>query len=93
MKYAALDVEYLIHLYEELLIGDNVSTTTHKQIFRAEEDFISKEEIEYVIEEIIIASESNDINKYKDLLEKVIQGYTKKDEIVDILSINENSVN
>ena len=38
-------------LYEELLIGDNVSTTTHKQIFRAEEDFISKEEIEYVIEE------------------------------------------
>lgn len=80
-------------LYEELLIGDNVSTTPHKQIFRAEEDFIRKEEIEDVIEEIIIASEINDINKYKDLLEKVIQGYTKKDEIVDILSINENNIN
>ncbi len=80
-------------LYEELLIGDNVSTTPHKQIFRAEEDYISKEEIEQVIEEIIIASETNDVNKYKDLLEKVIQGYTKKDEIVDILSINENNLN
>ena len=80
-------------LYEELLIGDNVSTTPHKQIFRAEEDFISKEEIEDVIEEIIIASESNDIQKYKDLLEKVIHGYTKKDEIVDILSMNGSKLN
>ena len=27
-------------LYEELLIGDNVSTTEHKRILRAEEDFL-----------------------------------------------------
>ena len=29
-------------LYEELLIGDNISETDHKQILRAEEEFISK---------------------------------------------------
>ncbi len=80
-------------LYEELLIGDNVSKTTHKQIFRAEEGFISKEEIENVIEEIIEASEINDINKYKELLERVILGYEKKDEVVDVLSINDKSLN
>ena len=32
-------------LYEELLIGDNVSTTEHKQILRAEEDFLSLGEL------------------------------------------------
>ena len=32
-------------LYEELLIGDNVSTTEHKQILRAEEDFLSTKDL------------------------------------------------
>ena len=29
-------------LYEELLIGDTVSTTEHKQILRAEEEFLTQ---------------------------------------------------
>ena len=33
-------------LYEELLIGDNVGPTKHKQIFRANEDFISWKELD-----------------------------------------------
>ena len=36
-------------LYEELLIGDNVSTTEHKQILRAEEDFIDASELEHCL--------------------------------------------
>ena len=35
-------------LYEELLIGDNVSTTEHKRILRAEEDFLTAEELERI---------------------------------------------
>ena len=32
-------------LYEELLIGDKVSKTPHKQILRVEEDFIRRQEL------------------------------------------------
>lgn len=75
-------------LYEELLIGDNVSTTSHKQIFRAEEECIEKDEVEGYIKLIIEASETNNVKKYKELLEEVIHGYVNKDEIVDVLSMS-----
>ena len=37
-------------LYEELLIGDNVNTTIHKQIMRAEEESISAEELDMYLQ-------------------------------------------
>tara|TARA_Y100000766_G_C18646988_1_gene478483 strand:- start:272 stop:724 length:453 start_codon:yes stop_codon:yes gene_type:complete len=80
-------------LFEELLIGDNVSITSHKKIFRAEEEFIGKSEIQDIIDQIIHISATNDINAYKEILAKVIQGYEKKDEIVDMLFIKDNNLN
>ena len=80
-------------LYEELLIGNNVSTTSHNQIFRAEEVCVSKDEIQNIIDKIIDIRETNDIDAYKDILEKVIHGYEKEDEIVDILFVNDQKLN
>ena len=77
-------------LYEELLIGDKASTTSHKQIYRAEEDFISRENLEYFINEIIKSNEVNDISRFKELLKEVVHGYENKEHSVDVLSNKSN---
>ena len=48
-------------LYEELLIGDNVSTTEHKRILRAEEDFLKAEELEQYINLLKEAEKKGDV--------------------------------
>ncbi|MBL51922.1 MAG: polysaccharide biosynthesis protein [Candidatus Marinimicrobia bacterium] len=74
-------------LYEELLIGDNISETDHKQILRAEEEFISKEKIERLIDEIKEAEKNNDVLALKEIFSKIIQGYESVEEIVDVISL------
>ena len=75
-------------LYEELLIGDNVSVTDHKQILRAEEEFITKEEIERFIDELGEAEKSNDVHALKEILQQAIQGYKSEQDVVDVLSLH-----
>ena len=48
-------------LYEELLIGDNVSTTQHKKILRAEEDYLSKTNLENFLELIKAEEQKNNV--------------------------------
>ena len=75
-------------LYEELLIGDNVSRTDHKQILRAEEEFITKEEIERFIDELGEAEKGNDVHALKEIFKQVIHGYESEQDIVDVLSLH-----
>ena len=75
-------------LYEELLIGDNVSRTDHKQILRAEEEFITKEEIERFIDELGEAEKGNDVHALKEIFKQVIHGYKSEKDIVDVLSLH-----
>jgi UDP-N-acetylglucosamine 4,6-dehydratase len=72
-------------LYEELLIGDNVSTTEHKQILRAEEDFLSKHELDRYIALLKEAEKDDDVVALKAILKEVISGFTPEDEIVDVV--------
>jgi FlaA1/EpsC-like NDP-sugar epimerase len=74
-------------LYEELLIGDKVSKTDHQQILRAEEEFISKEEIERFIDELKEAEKNNDVFTLKEIFKKVIHGYESEQDEVDIISL------
>lgn len=74
-------------LYEELLIGDRVSKTDHRQILRAEEEFITKEEIENFIGELKEAQKNNDVFALKEIFNKVIHGYESEQDIVDVISI------
>ena len=76
-------------LYEELLIGDKVSKTPHKQILRAEEDFIKKEELEKYIDLLIQAEEENNVYELKEIFKKTIHGYTGYEENVDIISLQD----
>jgi UDP-N-acetylglucosamine 4,6-dehydratase len=72
-------------LYEELLIGDNVSTTEHKQILRAEEDFLTKEELDKYIILLKQAEKEGDVLALKDILKQVVSGFIPENEIVDVV--------
>jgi FlaA1/EpsC-like NDP-sugar epimerase len=72
-------------LYEELLIGDNVSTTKHKRILRAEEDFLTAEEIEQYIDLLKEAEKKGDVVALKEILGDVVSGFTPEKEIVDVV--------
>ena len=78
-------------LYEELLIGDNVSTTEHKRILRAEEDFLTEKEIDKylgLLKEII---KKGDVESLKEILKEVVSGYTPENQIVDVLYLQKNN--
>ena len=75
-------------LYEELLIGDNVSTTEHKQILRAEEDFLSLGELETNLTALSEAEQKGDVQSLREILKKVVSGFTPEEKIVDLVSIN-----
>ena len=72
-------------LYEELLIGDNVTATKHSQILRAQEDFLSKVKLEHFLSLLKKAEESGDVKSLKKILEEVVIGFTPEDEIVDVV--------
>ena len=74
-------------LYEELLIGNNVSKTQHKQILRAQERFISRDQLDSHLESLMIACERNDTKLLKEIFIKVIDGYKPEEETVDVISL------
>lgn len=74
-------------LYEELLIGDNVSKTEHKQILRAEEDFLSASELEKYLKLLDDAEKVGDVEALRDILKKVVSGFTPEEEIVDVVHL------
>jgi FlaA1/EpsC-like NDP-sugar epimerase len=57
-------------LYEELLIGNNVSATLHKQIFRAEEEFKTNKELEEFMLQLKEAEKNNDVIALKKILKE-----------------------
>ena len=77
-------------LYEELLIGDNVSATEHKQILRAEEDFIESSELGHYLNMIKEAENSGDVQALKEILGQVVSGFKPSEVIVDIVYQQKN---
>lgn len=72
-------------LYEELLIGAKVSTTEHKQILRAEEDSLTKEELDKYIALLKEAEKEGDVIALKEILKQVVTGFTPEKDIVDVV--------
>ena len=72
-------------LYEELLIGGNVSTTDHKQILRAEEDSLTKEELDKYIVLLKEAEKEGDVIALREILKQVVAGFTPEKDIVDVV--------
>ena len=70
-------------LYEELLIGDNVSATEHPMIMSANEDHLPWEILKGKLAELLVAVEQDDYSRVRQLLRETVSGYTPDGEIVD----------
>ena len=72
-------------LYEELLIGENILSTSHKQIFRATEDFLPWQELNVFLERLKEAERTSDQHQLRKILQEVVSGFQPKSGIVDVL--------
>ncbi|WPP47398.1 nucleoside-diphosphate sugar epimerase/dehydratase [Pseudomonas sp. AN-1] len=72
-------------LYEELLIGDNVLPTDHPMIMRANEDYISWNELKVLLRALVDAIKADDFLGVRELLLQMVSGYTPEAEIVDLI--------
>jgi FlaA1/EpsC-like NDP-sugar epimerase len=70
-------------LFEELLIGDNVSGTEHSRIMRAEEHSLTWSETESLIFELKRATDSYKCDLLKELLLAAPAGYTSNEKVGD----------
>ncbi|PZW43416.1 nucleoside-diphosphate sugar epimerase/dehydratase [Pseudomonas sp. URMO17WK12:I2] len=70
-------------LYEELLIGDNVSPTEHPMIMRANEEHLPWDTFKLAIAHLLCAVEQDDYDRVRQLLRETVCGYTPEGEIVD----------
>ncbi|MWK56182.1 NAD-dependent epimerase/dehydratase family protein [Pseudomonas otitidis] len=70
-------------LYEELLIGENVSTTDHPMIMRANEEHLPWEDLKTVIERLLDAVERDDYRVVRQILRETVNGYSPQEAIVD----------
>jgi FlaA1/EpsC-like NDP-sugar epimerase len=72
-------------LYEELLIGDNISDTDNPLIMRAEEDMLSWDELEPTLNSLKIAITDCDHKKLRELLIQIVPGFKPQCAITDVL--------
>lgn len=70
-------------LYEELLIGDNVSATQHPMIMSANEDHLPWDLLKAKLAELLAAVEQDDYSRVRQLLRETVSGYTPDGDIVD----------
>lgn len=70
-------------LYEELLIGDNVSPTEHAMIMRADEEFLPWDKLQLVLQELLAAVDSGDCVLIRQILRETVDGYIPQGELVD----------
>jgi undecaprenyl-phosphate alpha-N-acetylglucosaminyl 1-phosphatetransferase len=69
--------------YEELLIGDNPLPTAHPRILKAREEFLPWAELQPQLRALRIATDNNDIEAIRGLLEKLVVGYQPDPNVVD----------
>lgn len=70
-------------LYEELLLGTNVTGTGHPKIMRAEEELLSEEDIDTFTIALQAACDNNDCEVIQTILLNVVDGFNAKDGISD----------
>jgi len=63
-------------LYEELLIGDNVSGTKHSRIKQANEEYIGKAQLEVLLKNLHNVLSNDNLDEIKTSLTKIVSGYT-----------------
>jgi FlaA1/EpsC-like NDP-sugar epimerase len=70
-------------LFEELLIGNNPKPTQHSRIMKAQEDFLPWNILQTELNALAMATSVNDVPMIRSMLQKLVQGYEPKGEVVD----------
>ena len=70
-------------LYEELLLGENPQKTYHDKIQKAEDPFISLNQLKIDLENMSVLLENNMAAQVKDLLAKLVTSYQSNSKIID----------
>ncbi len=72
-------------LYEELLIGGNVSDTAHCRIMRAQEHVIPWNKLKDSIEKLSSMIDNDDFEGVRDVLKNTVSGFVPQCEVGDLL--------
>jgi FlaA1/EpsC-like NDP-sugar epimerase len=72
-------------LYEELLIGDNVSETENPMIMCAQEHMLSWNDLYSDLKDLRYANDNFDIKKVRRLLIQIVPNFKPQSDIVDII--------
>jgi FlaA1/EpsC-like NDP-sugar epimerase len=80
-------------LYEELLIGDNPSPTSHPRIMAAHEDFLTWTTLDTHLNELTAALRRGDVKSVREILEQLVSGYVPEQRLVDWVYLNQPSIN
>ncbi|OUD08271.1 nucleoside-diphosphate sugar epimerase [Marivivens niveibacter] len=72
-------------LYEELLIGDNPSGTAHPRIMTAHEKQLSKSELELLLDQLMLACKTFDVERLRDLIQSAPTGFNPSGDITDLI--------
>lgn len=78
-------------LYEELLIGDNVTSTSHPKIKRAEEELLPWEEVEGLLRSLKVASKDYKFDRIRTLLQRAVKDYMPQQNNVVVLDVDINN--
>jgi FlaA1/EpsC-like NDP-sugar epimerase len=72
-------------LYEELLIGENVTGTDHPRIMRAEEHFLPFDHLNSLLSEVSEAAQHLDPGRVREALTRAVREYRPSESIKDLL--------
>lgn len=72
-------------LYEELLIGDNPTPTSHTRIMRAKDDFLVWSELEERLASLELATNINDVGVIRQIIQSLVSEYVPDAPIVDLV--------
>ena len=72
-------------LFEELLIGNNISATENKLIMRAEESMIDWKDLKPIINSLWEASSNSDQELVRELIIKIVPNFNPQSPIIDLL--------
>jgi len=77
-------------MFEELLIGSNVSGTEHPRILRAVESCLTWEKLELLLRELSATVQTVDCRRARELLQNAVQEYQPGEPIQDLVWMQRN---
>lgn len=78
-------------LYEELLIGDNVTPTPHPMIMRASENRLDWEALKTVLDSLALAIADDNYPAIRELFAEVVDGYHPESGVVDWIHLHHSA--